>query len=322
MTGMMYSKVSRAVVVVVSLGLFAGCSKQESDNTYVGYVEGEYVYVGSPQAGWLVHAPFVEGDSVSVGDILFELDKDLEKLMYEEASGRTAGSRAQLENLSTGARPAEIAALQARLEEAQAQLKLAQSDFDRKYPLVAQGIISEADGDALQANLDRMKAIVNASKEAISIAELSGRDALKQSAQASLNSTNSALLQAQWRLDERSVTSKVSGRVELVFRRTGEFLTMGTPVLAILPPENIKIRFFVPQDRVSSIHPGSLISIQADGMASPIQATISFIAGEAEFTPPVIYSTDARQKLVFMVEARAVSASELRPGLPVDVILQ
>lgn len=302
--------------------LIWGCSASNDDNNFVGYVEGEYIYVGSPQAGWLVRTPFVEGDTVRVGDVLFELDTELEKLQVEEAKGRTRQSRAQLENLETGARPAEIAALQAKLEEAESQLLFAQSEFDRKYPLVAQEIISEADGDALQANLNRSKAAVKAAKEAIAVAELSGRDALKQSALAAINSSNAALMQSQWKLEQRSVISKVTGTVEMVFRRTGEFSQVAAPVLAILPPENLKIRFFVPQEQVTGLQPGSIIQIKADGMSDSIEATLSFISKEAEFTPPVIYSTDARQKLVFMVEARPKSHVGLRPGLPVSIVLQ
>lgn len=186
---------------------------------------------------------------------------------------------------------------------------------------MAQEIISEADGDALKANLNRSKAAVKAAKEAIAVAELSGRDALKQSALATINSSNAALMQSQWKLEQRSVISKVTGTVEMVFRRTGEYSQIGAPVLAILPPENVKIRFFVPQERVSGLQQGSIIQVQADGMSEPIEATLSFISKEAEFTPPVIYSTDARQKLVFMVEARPKSHVGLRPGLPVSIDL-
>jgi len=299
----------------------SGCTAADNENSFVGYVEGEYIYISSPQVGLITSMSLAEGDSVQAGDVLFELDKDLETLQYEEAIAHTAQARAQASNLSTGARPAEIASLQARLEETVAQLNLTQSEFDRKFPLVEQGIIAESDGDALKANLERAKAGVTAAREAISVAELPGRDALKASAEATIASSKAAVEQIEWRLGKRSVRSRVSGRVEMIFRREGEFATVGAPVLAILPPENVKIRFFLPQDRVSGIQIGSVVQVKADGMAESVSATISFIAKEAEFTPPVIYSTDARQKLVFMVEARLGTPQSFRPGLPVDIVL-
>lgn len=120
MTRLKFGRSWQHLVLPAVVSLFWGCTASYDGNTFVGYVEGEYIYVSSPQPGWLVSTPFVEGDTVRVGDVLFELDTELEKLQVEEAMGRSRQSRAQLDNLETGARPAEIAALQAKLEEAEA----------------------------------------------------------------------------------------------------------------------------------------------------------------------------------------------------------
>ena len=282
----------------------------------------EYVYISSPQTGWITSTSFQLGDSVSLADTLFELDKDLEQLMYEEARGRSVQMRAQTQNLSTGARPEEIAALEAKLEEAEAQRAFAQSEYDRKYPLVQKEILAEAEGDALTSTLNRSRAAVRAAEEAIAVARLGGRDAARQAAVASEISSSAALMQTEWKLDQRTIQATVAGVVEMVFHRQGEFVTVGSPVLAILPPQNIKIRFFVPEERVTEFSIGKTVRVMADGLATPIDASVSFIAKESEFTPPVIYSTEARQKLVFMVEARLPVGTVLRPGLPVDITLQ
>jgi len=299
-----------------------GCKTAEDGNAIIGYVEGEYIYISSPQTGWITSTSFELGDTVSQGDTLFSLDKELETLMYEEARARTTQARAQADNLYTGARPEELAALDAKLQEAKAQLTLAQSEYDRKYPLVESEILAPAEGDALIAALTRAKAGVRSAEEAITVAKLGGRDAAKVAAEATEASARAALNQVEWKLSERTITATVPGAVEMVFHREGEFVAAGTPVLAILPPGNIKVRFFVSQELVSTIQLGQTVEFAVDGLAEPVSASVTFIAKEAEFTPPVIYSTDARQKLVFMVEAHLPQGVSLRPGLPVDVTLK
>ena len=115
--------------------------------------------------------------------------------------------------------------------------------------------------------------------------------------------------------------SRVAGRVEEVVRRTGEYAPADGPVLRILPPDALKVRFFVPQARLTGLEPGREVPVACDGCPSGLKARVSFIATDVEFTPPVIYSIQARQKLALMAEARLPAGSPLRPGQPVDVSL-
>ncbi|NQV72231.1 HlyD family efflux transporter periplasmic adaptor subunit [bacterium] len=318
----MSSALLRNCLLAVALIGTWGCKTAEDGNAIIGYVEGEYIYISSPQTGLITSTTFELGDIVSRGDTLFALENELETLMYEEARGRTAQARAQAENLYTGARPEELAALDAKLQEAKAQLTLAQAEYDRKYPLVEKEILAAAEGDALIAALTRAKASVRSAEEAITVAKLGGRDAAKTAAEATEASAIAALRQTEWKLNRRIVRATVPGAVEMVFHRQGEFVSTGAPVLAILPPDNIKVRFFVSQELVSTIQLGQTVQFKPDGIGEAVSATVSFIAKEAEFTPPVIYSKDARQKLVFMVEAHLPQGVSLRPGLPVDVTLK
>jgi HlyD family secretion protein len=133
-------------------------------------------------------------------------------------------------------------------------------------------------------------------------------------AQARLNSV-------QTRLTRRSVFSAVGGTVQQVYFRPGEMVPAGRPVLSLLPPGNIKIRFFVPEAVLPSIAYGDEIDVACDGCAHGLTARVSFIAKQSEFTPPVIYSLEERAKLVFLIEALPEKPSELRVGQPVDVTL-
>jgi HlyD family secretion protein len=130
-----------------------------------------------------------------------------------------------------------------------------------------------------------------------------------------------ALGMAEWRLAQRRVTAPVSGRVADVLARAGETMAAGSPVVSLLPPGNIFVRFFVPQPLLSTIHLGDRVALACDGCATDLSARISFISPQAEYTPPLIYSESNTAKLVFIVEARPSreQAVRLNPGEPVEV---
>jgi len=125
-------------------------------------------------------------------------------------------------------------------------------------------------------------------------------------------------LAAATRLARRKLVSPVAGTVQQVYYRPGEMVPAGRPVLALLPPENIKVRFYVPEAMLAKIALGEMVKVQCDGCAADIAARISFISDSAEFTPPVIYSLEERSKLVFLVEARPERPERLRAGQPVS----
>jgi HlyD family secretion protein len=177
---------------------------------------------------------------------------------------------------------------QADFAQVKASLVNAQQTFDRANQLAKSGAGTQKDLDAATATL---------------------RDA-----QARLNS-------AQTRLDRRKVFSPVDGTVQEIYYRPGEMVPADRPVVAVLPPGNIKVRFFVPESVLPAIGYGNTIKIGCDGCASDLTARVSFIAKQSEFTPPVIYSLQERAKLVFLIEAYPEKPGALRVGLPVDVTL-
>ena len=126
---------------------------------------------------------------------------------------------------------------------------------------------------------------------------------------------------AEWRLAQRTVTAPVGGRVSDVLAQPGETMAAGAPVVSILPPENIFVRFFVPETALSGLHRGDAVSFGCDGCQRGLAGTISFISPTAEYTPPVIYSESTRAKLVYRIEARPRpdQAVLFNPGQPISV---
>jgi HlyD family secretion protein len=141
-------------------------------------------------------------------------------------------------------------------------------------------------------------------------------------AEAALRTARARLNTAQTRLDRRKVASPVTGTVQQVYFRSGEMVTAGRPVLSILPPGNLKLRFFVPEAVLPRISYGETVSVHCDGCVDGITARVNFISRSSEYTPPVIYSLEERAKLVFLIEALPNDPSKLRVGQPVDIALE
>lgn len=309
------------ILVVATSGLaLGGCTGTEAPEAHIGYVEADWIYVASPQAGWIVEQPVHEGMDVEAGDILFRLDTQAQEAALAEANARIAQSGAQARNMSTGAREAEIRALQARLDEARARLTKAEADKTRILPLVERGLEPQARGDTVSAEADMAAAAVAALTQDIAVARQAARPAEREAADALTVSAEAARDSAAYRLSQRTVTAAVPGRVEGVFLKTGEYANPGAPIVALLPVDGLKVRFFVPQAQLPEVSLGQPVTIRADGLPASIEATVSYISSTAEYTPPVIYSKGSRDKLVFLVEARVATSTGLKPGLPIEVV--
>jgi HlyD family secretion protein len=118
------------------------------------------------------------------------------------------------------------------------------------------------------------------------------------------------------------LVSPVNGSIQEIYFRPGEYVAAGRPVVSILPPHNLKIRFFVPETLLPKISLGQAVNIHCDGCKADVPGRVTYISRTSEFTPPVIYSLEERSKLVYLVEARTGEPSELRVGQPVDVRFQ
>jgi HlyD family secretion protein len=154
----------------------------------------------------------------------------------------------------------------------------------------------------------------------VRIANLPARSDEIAAANAEVNAATDALAQAQWRIDQKSQAAPAAGLVADTLYRPGEWVAAGAPVVSLLPPGNVKVRFYVPETMLATIRTGDPVVVRCDGCGGDVAAKVSFIAPQAEYTPPVIYSRENRAKLVYHVEALPDAANPaLHPGLPVEV---
>jgi HlyD family secretion protein len=175
-----------------------------------------------------------------------------------------------------------------------------------------------------QADVDMAKASVTNATLAFERAQTllktsAGTQKTLEDAEATLRTARARLNSAETRLARRKMASPVTGSVQQIYYRPGEVVPAGRPVVSLLPPGNIKIRFFVPETVLPRVALGADVAVHCDGCKADVPAKVTFISRSAEFTPPVIYSQEERSKLVYLIEARTGTPGELRVGQPVDV---
>lgn len=307
---------------LLAAALFSGC-KPTTDGSWQGYIEGEYVYVAAPLGGTLTSLTVKRGDTVKAAQPLFTLESAAEAAAVQEAEQKIAQAKAKYENLLKGRRPSEIEALEARLAQNKVSIGLAERDLERLTNLHKSnvGAVSQEQLDQSSSKLAGYRAEAKVIEADIATAKLGAREDEIKAASLEVRTLEAALVKTRWALDQKQQASPAEGTVHDTLYRLGEFVAAGNPVVAILPPQNIKVRFFVPEEKLASIKTGAPVQVSLDGANKTYTATVSYISTQAEFTPPVIYSQQTRSKLVFMIEAQFTPADSaaLHPGQPVDV---
>lgn len=308
------------VLMVVAIGL-AGCFWETDNGALQGYVEGDFLDVGAEETGRLVALDVTRGDTVVAGATLFQIDDTDAQAARHEAEARLAQAKAQLADLQYGRRKEEIDVLQAQRDELLASLETARREFQRNQTLHEQKIVSDARIDDAKERFQVFQSRLASMEAQIEVARLAARPDAVAAAEDAVDAAQAALSRIDARIARLTGTALLAGSIQDTYFEPGEVVPAGRPIVSVLPPENLKVRFFVPEADLSRVALGDRVEIACDSCADAIPARVSFIAREAEFTPPVIYSVKAREKLVYLVEAHPDDVAELKVGQPVDVRL-
>ncbi len=269
----------KRVTLLVLLALCA-CGPQQK-NPWLGYVEGEDAFISPPQLGWVTHLAVQRGQWVKRGDLLFTLDETHERAALDQAA-------------------ANLDAAKAQLTQEQSNHVYTQTELTRQTGL-------QRDHAGIPATYDQALLAYQQSDRRIPQLE------------AQIRQMQGALDDARYQLSQRRVVAYTEGRIEDIYFREGEYAPATTPVISILPPANVYVRFFIPETELQQVKLGQRVAVTCDSCAKNMRATITFIAQQEEFTAPDIFSVGNREKLVFKSEARAPGGLKLNPGQPVEV---
>jgi HlyD family secretion protein len=308
--------------LLASAGLWWSRFRDPAPIEWQGYAEADFVKVGPTLEGLLTSVSVTRGAKVPAGARLFDQDDIADRAAVDQATRQLGQAEAQLANLRFAGKPTEIAQAEANLADATAARDKISADLQRTEQLLKSGYASQQLADQRRADLRSAEAKVQASEAALTqLRNPLGREHEIKAQQAAVQAARAAQAMAQWRLDQRHVAAPATGVVADVLARPGETIPAGVPVVSLLPPENIFVRFFLPEQMLAKVHYGEQVKLVCDNCAADLTATISFISPQAEYTPPVIYSEESRAKLVFRVEARPLrqQAPLLNPGQPVTV---
>lgn len=316
-------KALRILIVLALAGLAAGGSWylnrfKTDESAWYGYVEGEYVHLSAPVSGVLARLDVQRGGRVGAGQPIFALDTTSAEAEQARAQAAVERAEAELEDLSKGARAEEIRVQEAELAEARATLRNAEVDLVRQQELKGTAAYIQAKYDSALAARDQAKARVKALKAGIDVSNLPARADRIDAARRAVTEAEAGVKAANRKLAELQPLAPVAAMVQDTYYLPGAWVPANMAIVSLLPDDKRKLRFYVPQSEIATLKMGQAVKFSCDGCAEGLSAKISYIAPEAEYTPPVIYSAESREKLVFLVEA--VPEGVLLPlGLPVEV---
>lgn len=304
------------LIVVVVIALAAALwlllrPHRRGAELFTGYVVSENIYMASPVTGTVAAIAVKRGQQVAAGAPLFRIDPTVRAAETERA-------RAQI-----SANQASVANQEAALARARADLAAAQADAERSGAELARLTAAQREkpGSVAQLQIDQTRAdnLAALRRRDAARAQLGSAQAAIEGAQANVTEARAGLSAAQRELDELSPVAPRAGRIDDIMFKPGETVPPNVAVVSIVPNDEIRVRFYVPQALVNAYKPGRRVAIACDGCAAGMTAVVDFVSSRPEFTPPIIYSLDARQKLVFLVEAVPSSPLALIPGQPMDV---
>jgi len=287
-----------------------------------GYVEGQFVLLAPVETAQIVSINLSRGDHYGSATVLVNLEQRDAEIAVAGARAGLALAQSKLENISHGRRPEEIAVIEATLQSARLQASESLREFDRQRALFERGIVAKAKLDVATTQKDVTAARVVELEANLAVAKLPARGGEIAAAEATIAQAQATLDNAEWRLAERALRTNSTGVIFDVLRNEGEIAGPQAPILSLLPDGAVSLQVYVPENKISGIHIGTVLQVGCDGCPSNLTAEVTYVANEPEFTPPVIYSLENRQKLVFLVEAKpSENAFRLKPGQIVNVDL-
>ncbi len=256
-----------------------------NDKYYNGYIDAELIYLSSDFGGRLDKLAVTKGQSVKAGQLIFKLEQ-------------------VDENFKVAISKLNKIDILARQRELQNRINYAQINYNRIIELRTRDAASNDELDQAKENLNILQN------------QQRGLDA-------QMASNKKDIAQKIWQLRQKQNTAPESGIIFDNYFNPQEYVSGGIPIVSLITAQNIKVIFFVAERELSQVYLGQKILIQSDGALRELVGQISYISNQAEYTPPIIFSREDRQKLVFRIEAKMTNPNlaQIHLGQPVSVKL-
>ena len=305
--------------------LLISCSFSHTKTIYLqGYIDARYIYISRPVSGYLQHLSVYRGNDVTAGQLLAELDPSPEIEQLGEAQKELESAKQELLDRIKGTRETILLAIMAKERQNQANLLLAKQDLDRKKYLYERNIIAKAAYYEAVAKYESTRQEVEESKANYAEAIQGSRENKILEQKATVDAQQANVDRLKWYVSQKKIYAPVNAHVFDTYYEEGEFIPSGQLILSLLSPKEIRVVFFLPEKDLHATHLGTSITLTCDGCVGKTKAKVNYISTQAEYTPPVIYSRETREKLVYRIEAIMPedAAKFFHHGQPVTVKLQ
>ncbi len=280
---------------------------------FTGYVTADNLYLSSPVAGTVAALGVARGQRVAAGQPLFRIDPT-------SLDARADQARAQIDQSE-----AQVATQRADLAKARASLAQVEVETGRAEDDLARYLAADREkaGSVAGQQIELARAAVRSLERQRDAArtEVAAAAARIEAGRAGVKGSQAALADAAQQVSQLAPAAPVAARVDDVMFQKGEWAAANAAVVSLVPDDQVKLRFYVPEAVVASFQPGARVQVGCDGCAAGMTGIVDYVASRPEYTPPVIYSLATREKMVFLIEAVPSSPRALNPGQPIDVAL-
>ena len=312
--------VRNLLIFLVLSCVLQACS--DNKHVYQGYVASENTYIASKFDGRIVKFLVKKGDRVSQGDVLYVLDTEPHNFSLKEAKSRYLQAVSNLEDLKKPRRLPYLNSIKAKIKQVESQITLAKLRVQRNQTLYDKKVLAKDSLDAAVENLNQLSARKIQMEEELGLAMLGAREDVINAQEAKIRSFASKIRNLEWIISETKGYAPVDGYVYDTYYVKGELVKAAVPVLSLINHKNVFLEFFIPYRDLKKLHVGDSIWYKNMGEDSEYKmAKVTYISKKSEYIPPLVYSRDNMDKIVFKVKGEPVEDGELTPGLPVTITL-
>lgn len=313
----------RAVLSIILLSTLTIISCSKPVHKYKGYVSATNIYLAAQFAGTLEHLAVKKGDKVKKGDLLFKLDDKPQIFNLNESKALLGQTQASLTDLKKPKRAQELKAIEAQLAQNQAQISLATIRDKRNQTLFDKHVLAKDSLDLAKEHLNELLAKKDQITAELELAKLGAREDKIKSEEFHVKSIKIKIKNLYWNLTKKKMYAPDDGYIFDTYFVESELIPAGRPVISLLTKKNIYIEFFVPLIEFKNLKIGTKVNYNYLSDDNEIHtAEITYISPEAEYIPPLIYSRDNMEKLVFRLKASPLNNNKLIPGLPITVSVE